>query len=376
MSAYFQKLTQAVTEADLYRPALVVDTARLAQNLSLIRDGLPKEAAVRVADKSLPSLWLLRQAFEGLNTRAIMSFHLPITRAVMAEFPDISVLMGKPMPVSEVARFLTDEPRAAQVTWLIDSAETAKAYRHLSEQTGTPLRVAFEVDIGLGRGGFLSPDALAESIAALGPLIPVGLMGYEAHVNALPAVLGRGAKAAARSADRLRVFLRALPPAARQIINTGGSTTVLELPRDDPANDVTVGSLIVKPSDFDQAANAAIKPAMFIVTPVLKTHPHGLPGHPELSNHLRKLRIIGNRICFTYGGKWMANPVYPAGLGQSPFYGPSSNQQGFVLPRGIAPPKSVVFRPTQSEAVIQHFPSLWLFDGEKITGSEQPMPVL
>ncbi|MCT8158788.1 alanine racemase [Pseudoruegeria sp. SHC-113] len=374
MSGYFETLTRALSLAGVHRPAMVLDTARLARNLSALKQALPKGYRVRIADKSLPAPCLLESAFAGLGAQAVMSFHLPITRAVLARFPNTSVLMGKPMPVQEVARFLDDELRAGQVAWLVDSLPRLAAYRALAEQRGLKLRVAFEVDIGLGRGGLAEPEDLAQALGACGPLQPVGVMGYEAHVNAMPGLLGRGAKAADAARARLAAFKALLPEGAAEIVNTGGSTTVLDLPEGGPANDLTVGSLIVKPSDFDQPQNADIEPALWIVSPVLKTHPHGLPGHPQLSRLLRKTGMIAPEIAFIYGGKWMAAPIWPAGLKQSPFFGPSSNQQGFTY-RGDAP-EAVVLRPTQSEAVIQQFPELWQFDGAQITGREKPFPIL
>ncbi|SLN28819.1 hypothetical protein PSA7680_01313 [Pseudoruegeria aquimaris] len=374
MSCYFEAIARAMKEAGIFRPALVLDTARMNRNLATLRKGLPKGYAVRLADKSLPAPYLLQAGFNGLDTQAVMSFHLPITRAVLGRFPNTQVLMGKPMPVAEAARFLKQEPRAGQLTWLVDSLSTLAEYRALAEQRGQAMRIAFEVDIGLGRGGLPAPEDLASALRACDPLKPVGLMGYEAHVNALPGLLGRGEKAARAARERLAQFKRILPEGAAEIINTGGSTTVLELPEGGPANDLTVGSLIVKPSDFDQPKNAQIEPALWIVSPVLKRHPHGLPGHPRLSEVLRRCGVIAPKIAFLYGGKWMAAPVWPEGLKQSPFFGPSSNQQGFTYRAGT--PETVVLRPTQSEAVIQHFPELWLFDGVRITGSEQPFPIL
>lgn len=372
MSLYFDRLIHAVEAAGLHRPVLVLDTARLTANLDRLKTALPSGVALRLADKSLPVPDLLARGFAALGTDQVMSFHLPLTAQVLARLPQAQALMGKPMPVAAAADFLSTCPDAARVTWLIDSAARLADFRTLAEQTGTPLRIAFEVDIGLGRGGFDTPDTLRPCLAQTGTLRVCGLMGYEAHVNALPRMLGRGAPAQARAMARLAAFADCLAPDQRGIINTGGSSTVLGLPGDGPANDLTLGSLMVKPSDFDQALNRHIEPAFFIVTPALKTCPHGLPGHPRLSQALRRTGLIRDRITFAYGGKWMARPVHPAGLRASPFFAPSSNQHGFCLPRGAAPPTHLVLRPTQSETVLQQFGAVQVFDGQMISGTMLP----
>ncbi|WP_425045721.1 alanine racemase [Primorskyibacter sp. S87] len=375
MSRYFETLIHACENAGLHRPVLVLDQMRLNANLICLRENLPTGIALRLADKSLPVPDLLEHGFQALGTDQVMSFHLPLTARVLARFPATHALMGKPMPVAAAAEFLNNCPDASRVTWLIDSAATLAEYRSLAVETGTSLRVAFEVNIGLGRGGFETPKELAACLSDTSPLIPCGLMGYEAHVNALPKFLGGGAQAQEHAMNRLGAFVNCLSPEQRQIINTGGSNTVLGLPGNGPANDFTLGSLMLKPSDFDQTLNAAIEPALFIVTPVLKTCLHGLPGHPRLSGLLRGTRIIRDRISFAYGGKWMARPVYPEGLAKSPFFDASSNQNGLCLPRHAEAPGHFVFWPTQSEAVLQHFGTVHVFDGNDICREMDPFPI-
>lgn len=372
MTEYYTSLIHAVTQAGLHRPALVLDRARLAANLSHLRSHLPQGVTLRLADKSLPVPDLLQLGFDGLDCHQVMSFHLPLTTQVLNRFPGTRALMGKPMPAAAAAQFLRGTPDAERVTWLIDSAERLAAFRQLAQETGKTLRIAFEVNIGLNRGGFPTPDALRAALSDTAPLTICGIMGYEAHTHALPSLLGGGTRAQAVAMSRLAGFADPLPPDQREIINTGGSSSVLDLPPNGPGNDFTLGSIMVKPSDFDQAVNAAIQPALFMVTPVLKTVPHGLPGHPRLSHLLRKTRLIRDRIAFIYGGKWMAKPVWPSGLNGSPFFAPSSNQEGFCLPRNTPAPDHVILRPTQSETVLHTVPDIHVFDGSQITGTMRP----
>lgn len=373
MSEYFARLTAAVAAAGLHRPVLVIDQQSLTRNLDSIRRGVPDPTKLRLADKSIPVPALLDLGFKAFGTNRVMSFHLPLTAQVLDRFPDANVLMGKPMPVGAAAAFLAANPHADRVTWLIDSLPRLAEYRDLG--IGRDLQIAFEVNVGLGRGGFETPETLRQVVGDVGALNICGVMGYEAHVNSLPKLLGRGHPAQNRAMARLAEFADVLPPTVRETINTGGSSTLLGLSGAQVANDFTVGSLMVKPSDFDQSINGPINPAMFIVTPVLKTCRHQLPGHPKLTSLLQRTRIIRERIAFAYGGKWMANPVFPKGLTASPFFSASSNQHGFCLPNGDDAPEHLVLRPTQSEAVLQQFPEIHVFDGETIVNTWSPFAI-
>lgn len=359
----FAALDRALTTAGVDHPALILDLAAVRHNLDHLAAALPRGYQVRVAEKSLPVPGLLTQVMARLGTDRIMSFHLGMTRQTYDHFPKADVMMGKPMPATEAARFMAERPE--RPLWLIDNADRAAEYAALCDRFG-PLDVAVEVDIGLGRGGFATP----QDIALPHPLRPVAIMGYEAHVSALPRLLGRGPRAQTAAMARLAAFRAALPDAA--IINTGGSTTALHLPEGGPGNELVIGSAVVKPADFDQPVNAPLIPALWIAAPVLKRVAHGLPGHPRLSRMLRKLRLIAPEIAFLYGGKWMARPHWPQPVRHSPFYPASSNQEGLCLPLSEQVTNRVILRPTQSEAVMMQFATLYLYDQGAITGQMTP----
>ena len=75
------------------------------------------------------------------------------------------------------------------------------------------------------------------------------------------------------------------------------------------------------------------------------------------------------KAVFIYGGNWLADPVSPAGLSASGLYGTSSNQQMLTESgaQQLQPDDVVFFRPRQSEAVLQQFGDIAVFDGGKIT---------
>ena len=94
------------------------------------------------------------------NTNALMVFHQPFINEIAQSIPQADVLIGKPMPVNAAATFYQKlipggfDPQT-QLQWLIDSPERLAQYQKLARQFGVRLRINFELDVGLHRGGFL-----------------------------------------------------------------------------------------------------------------------------------------------------------------------------------------------------------------------------
>ncbi len=384
-TAYFGMMSAALEEAGIHRPALVIDLERLNANLSILREAMRGGPAIRLVDKSLPALPLLAHAMRILGTRKIMSFHLPVTLAVLAEFPDVHALFGKPMPIAAVTQAFAHAGRdqagalAGRVTWLIDSEVRLGQYASFARSLGTPLRIAFEINIGMQRGGFETPADLASAVRAASSeplLLCEGVMGYEAHVPAIPALFGGPKAALIQARARFSEFVAALPPGQRAILNTGGSQTAFSHSDNMVANEVSIGSALVKPTDFDRPGLGALAPAIFIATPVLKVLKTRLPGPRPMSALFQALGLFPRNGCFLYGGKFMARPVYPPGLKRNRIWGDSSNQQlmAFSTSHPVAPDDLVFFRPTQSEAVLQQFGPLQIMENGRITTTWPVLP--
>ena len=137
----------------------------------------------------------------------------------------------------------------------------------------------------------------------------------------------------------------------------------------DLLNDLSVGSAMVKPTDFDIDTLAEHVPALFIATPVLKTAPGArLPGADALSRLVQWWDPNRARTFFLYGGYWMAHLESPPGLRTNPMFGRSSNQEmvngSAAVPIGVD--DYVFLRPTQSEFVMLQFGDLVVMRGGKI----------
>ncbi|WP_214472730.1 alanine racemase [Mesorhizobium sp. dw_380] len=381
MSAYFATLSEALKQAGIFQPCLLLDLDRLDRNIALVKERLDPSLAVRLVDKSLACLPLLSHIGNALGTDRLMTFHPPISEAVLQAFPDADLLYGKPMPVGAARPVLSRGDAAwSRVCWLIDTQERLAEYAALAAELGIELRIAFEIDVGLHRGGFAEPEALSRALKVLSAhkeLRCEGVMAYEAHAPHIPGLFGGPAKALARASHRAAAFVACLGADQRRILNIGGSKTAL-LHRGSVTNEVSMGSAFVLPSDFDTLGLNGFQPAAFIATPILKVVEPMLPGPPAVSRLLQALGWFPRKGCYLYGGKWMAEPVFPEDMKANGLLGLSSNQQFMGLPAdAVARPGDYAFlRPTQSEAVLQQFGPIAVFSGGKIVDRWPVLPMM
>lgn len=381
MSAYFVALSDALKEAGIFQPCLLLDRDRLDRNIDLVKERLDAGLAVRLVDKSLACLPLLSHIGKALGTNRFMTFHPPISGAVLKAFPDADLLYGKPMLVEAArAALVKGDADWSRVCWLIDTQERLAEYGVLAAELGVELRIAFEIDVGLHRGGFASPEALSKALGALPAhqrLHCEGVMAYEAHAPLIPGLFGGPAKALAKASERATAFVACLGADQRRILNIGGSKTAL-LHHRSAANEVSMGSAFVLPSDFDTPGLEGFQPAAFIATPILKVVEPKLPGPPAVTRLLQALGRFPRKGCYLYGGKWMAEPAFPEGMKTNGLLGLSSNQQFMGLPAdATARPGDYAFlRPTQSEAVLQQFGSIAVFSGGRITDRWPALPMM
>ncbi|MBZ9763634.1 alanine racemase [Mesorhizobium sp. CA8] len=368
MSTYFAALSDALRAAEVFRPCLVLDRDRLDGNIALVKERLARGLAVRLVDKSLPCMPLLSHIARALETNRFMTFHPPLTQAVLDAFPGADLLYGKPMPVGAARAALTRGGAGwwSRVCWLIDTPERLADYGALAAALDTDLPFVFEVDVGLHRGGFRDPAEINALPIPKG-LHCEGIMAYEAHAPEIPGLFGGAAKALKQASAKAAEFVGALDPDQRRILNIGGSKTAL-LHGGGVTNEVSIGSAFVLPKDFDTPGLAGFQPAAFIATPILKALDPMLPGPPAVSRTLQALGLFPRKGCYLYGGKWMAEPVFPEGMKPNGLIGLSSNQQFMGLPAGadVKPGDYAFLRPMQSEAVLQHFGSIAVFSGGRI----------
>lgn len=383
--AYFTGLSKALDRAGIAEPVMVVDRARLTQNIAAVKRNLEGSGlGVRVVVKSLPSMPLIEAVADGLGTGRFMAFNSEMLGEMRKRRPAASILMGKPLPAAAAHAHLKAFGPGGEPQWLIDTPERLAQFAALARGTGAPMKINLELDVGLHRGGFPDAQAVAAAVelARREPLLQVtGLMGYDPHVVKTPdpkAAYAGAVKAYAAAREALLARLGAAP--ASLTLNAAGSPTYAmhAKARDPAANEVSIGSGFVKPTDFDLPTLANHVPAAFIATPVLKALDRfRIPSLEGASGLMSFFDPNAERAFFIWGGHWLAKPVSPPGLEFNGLYGRSSNQELLTGSRKVKlkPDDWVFFRPTQSEAVFLEFGDLAVYDGGEISQRWPTFPV-
>ncbi|GLP97781.1 alanine racemase [Paraferrimonas sedimenticola] len=365
MAQPFSDYQLALRQAKLAKPSLLLDRQAFERNLSRVAE--QSRLPLRLVVKSLPSLPLLELAMQRLATNRLMCFHWPFLLQLLAWRDDLDILIGKPMPLAAMEHCLEQlsQSQLDKIQWLIDTPQRLQQASKLAQAHQHRLKCSLEVNLGMQRGGFETPESVANAVAQLNddPLLSFsGVMGYEAHVAKAP--FGRVAQAHQKAQAKLQQVLQALPSREGLCINSGGSPTWALHQTHSAANDISLGSMLVKPTDFELPSLQALEPALYVATPVLKR----LAGVrlPFVGN-----LPLGRDRVFLYGGKWMARAEYPSGLKPSRLFGDSSNQQLLTIPKrqALKADDWVFLRPTQSEALMLQFGDLQIYDNQIISES-------
>ena len=385
--AYFSMLNTLLKKDGDGHPVIVLDLDILDENLQELNRNMADPGGFRVVVKSLPSIDLIRYVFEHTKTRKAMVFHRPFLNLVAQEFPETDVLLGKPFPVQAARTFYAKlrEPSrfnpAMNLQWLIDSHERLLQYQQLAYDLDQKLRINIEIDVGLHRGGIPEPERLAPLLETISTdqdhLDFAGFMGYDPHVVKSGKVFIPVEKAHSQVLKRYEkfvAFLKERQPALYTeslTFNGAGSPTYSLYQKETILNDLSVGSALVKPNNFDIGSLAGHRPAMFIATPILKKlQGVKIPFLEFLSPILSKLKASWGTTIFIYGGYWKAVPVSPAGFITNSLYGRSTNQEMLNGPvdARVEVDDYLFLRPTQSESVMLQFGDLVIIRDGGIVG--------
>lgn len=373
-NSYFSALNNSLKNKGNYVPSMVVDLDLLDKNIDALKQQLNPTVDYRIVAKSLPSPDLLNYIMEKAETKKLMVFHQPFLTALTNDYPQADILMGKPMPVKAAEIFYQTQPSSSefnpssQLQWLIDSHDRLTQYLALAQQQNTLLQVNIEIDVGLHRGGLQQAEALDELLKTIDNnqqhLRFSGFMGYDPHVVKLPSIVKSPEQAFAESQAIYQAFVDRLYQQAPQYktqslcFNGAGSPSLPLHKNKTVANELSAGSCLVKPVDFDIPSLSQFTPAAFIATPVLKKMAGTqLPAIEFAKNILPMWDKNMQQTFFIYGGKWLAKYESPKGLQENALYGESTNQ---AIINGssnvnIDVDDHVFLRPTQSEFVFLQF---------------------
>ena len=204
------------------------------------------------------------------------------------------------MPVAAVRTFFAQYNRerrrvrrafvaSRQIQWLIDSPERLLQYQQLARELGVQFKLSFELDVGLHRGGLTSPEQLHAALEVIAEdpthLSMGGLMGYEPHLTGLKATLEHPEVKSVLGIYQsfVDVLTKHNYQPDQLTINGAGSHTLKIYEKDGLLNDLSAGSGVVMPTDFDTHHLLNHKPALFIATPILKRYDDNpyIPAPPQ-----------------------------------------------------------------------------------------------
>jgi len=389
---YFLSIQAALIGAGIAWPTLVIDRARLSENVRTLKTHLPTGMGYRIVAKSLPSIDLISHIRNLSGTDRLMTFNQPMLSKLSVDMPEASQLLGKPLPVHAAKHYFETLPSDASaaadnIQWLIDTPARLQQYSALAADLGRTLKLVLELDVGLHRGGFEPGPALGATIEAIEAdpnLEFTGFMGYEPHIPSLPTAMGWRDKALKGAWNTYETALAQandligsdrMPGLTR---NAAGSPTYRYYQSTDIANEVSAGSCLVKPTHFDTELLQPHQPASFIATPVIKSLDRTrLPGLEFASGPSAAWNPNSKKTIFIHGGHWLAKPVDPPGLEYNKTFGRSSNQE--MMNGGpelsIQPDEFVFLRPEQSEAVFLQFGDIAVYEDGAIVDTWPVFPV-
>jgi D-serine deaminase-like pyridoxal phosphate-dependent protein len=300
--------------------------------------------------------------------------------------------MGKPMPVKAAKQFYQKQPKDStfntekQLQWLIDTKIRLVQYLALAQDLDVKMQVNIELDVGLHRGGLQDINELDDILAIIDAnadfLTFSGFMGYDPHVVKLPSIVKSPQDAYSGSQAIYQSFVdhlyanNAKYKTQKLCFNGAGSPTIALHKEHTVANELSAGSCLVKPTDFDIPSLAHFIPAAYIATPVLKKMKGTQLPAVEFAKDIFPLWDPNmQQTFFIYGGKWLAQYESPHGLQGNGLFGTSTNQEivNGSQKVNLNIDDHIFLRPSQSEFVFLQFGQILTVRNQSLQGS---LPIL
>lgn len=391
-SEYFKTLNSSLKDNGPYRPMILVDLDIMDSNIETLKKMTRETSEYRIVVKSLPSPQLTKYIMDKAGTNRLMVFHQPFLNYISKEIPNADMLLGKPMPVKAAELYYhtlgleNQYKHEENLQWLIDSKERVQQYLQLAKKLSVKMRINLELDVGLHRGGLTSTKQLTEIMAVIEAhpqhLEFSGFMGYDAQVAKFPPII-KSIDDAYKESQAIYIsfvnYIKQNHPhydLNKLCLNGAGSPTYALAGKSGIANDLSAGSCLVKPLQFDISTLDDFKPASFIATPILKKlKGTTIPGLESFKWWNTFWDPNKQQTLFIYGGKWMAQYESPAGLRGNSLFGTSTNQQFINCSNSVNVDVDdhVFLRPDQSEAVFLQFEDIITIRNNHIQDSWQTL---
>ncbi len=367
-SPYFEQLNRALQESYPGSSHALLDLNRLDSNIAAVQQQLGDRFQLRLVAKSLPSAQLLQYLMERAQTNRLMVFSEPFIADLLDTFPadSLDILLGKPLPAAAAAR-LSQHKNWQTIRWLIDTDARLQEFLTLAQQKDTLLHIALEINVGLQRGGFDTPEKMTKVLQLIKAhprhLQLHGLMGYDGHVPYVPFYIQREKairQAFAKTQHTYNDFVRALKPyytpeeLRKMTFNSGGSRTYFfykEYVDTMYVNDIAMGSGFLAPAQFPELADYGHQPALYLVSPVLKKIETSLLPHAEKISPLVNWWNPNLQVSyFMTGGGWPGDVVAPDGIQKNGFW--DSGEKGYA---NLLPNQSILSSSDDSRLAVNDF---------------------
>ena len=273
-------------------PGLFLDQEAIDKNIKWVIQNAGNKS-IRLASKSIRSRAILEYLLERSDVfQGIMTYNLK-EALWLKSLGFKNLLMGYPSIDESSILELAKEP--SEIILMMDRPEHLELAEKCAKLTGKKIKICVDIDLsmdlpkirfGVYRSAIQSQDDLEiflNSLGACSHLELVGLMGYEAQVAGVMdknSTLMRGLKKISIPLlrNRRKKMLEMINARGYklEIINGGGTGSLLNTKKEEIVTEVTVGSAFFAPVLFDHYHDFSLDPALFFTQPIVRNPAPGI----------------------------------------------------------------------------------------------------
>lgn len=373
-------------------PLAFVDLDAFDANADTVRRTVAATGkTVRLGTKSLRCQPLLRRIFQrgGEHFRGLLTFTVEESCWLGQKGYDDMIVAYPTVQPSDLALLAEMRRAGARVMLMADHIEHLRALSAAGQREGVEMLACLEVDmsyrpaglrqvhLGLRRSPLRTPEealTLVEQARRLPNLRINSLMGYEGHIAGLPDDLpnkrlnnllmrflkSRSIREFTPRRDAVIQALRA-HGVELEVVNGGGSGSLVSTLKDPLVTEVTVGSGFYCPALFHHFREVRYRPAAFFAVQVVRIPASGM------------VTCLGGGYVASgaVGPDKLPRPTLPVGLQYLPLEGAGEVQTPLVLPPGcpeLALGDPVIFQHAKAGELCERFDELLLVQSGAVVG--------
>jgi len=371
-------------------PLAFIDLDAFDANIAYVQDVIEgTKRTIRLGTKSIRCEPLLKRIFErgGANFRGLLTFTVEETAWLTEKGYDDMIVAYPTIQPSDMALMAQMSKAGKKVILMVDSLQHLQALSKVGQTAGVELLACIEVDmayrllglqvahLGLRRSPLRTPGEVLSLVRAAKDLPNVrinSIMGYEGHIagtsDAVPGkklynalkhfIKQRSIREFSPRRDEVVKALQA-EGLTLEIINGGGSGSLVSTLTDPLVTEVTVGSGFYCSALFHHFKEVKYRPAAFFATQVVRIPAPGM------------VTCLGGGYTASgpVGADKPPRPVLPVGLSYLPLEGAGEVQTPLLLPKGC--PKlelgdPVIFQHAKAGELCERFDHLALVQNGKV----------